>query len=418
MSTDTAAQAGQWGRVAEDGTVYVRTAEGERAVGSWQAGTPEQGLAFYARRYADLALEVGLLERRLATGAGDPAAVATTARRLRGSLLTAAVVGNLDALDRRLAAMEEAAGGRQEQARAARREQAEQAAARKQSLVEEAERLAQASGSTGAPMTGAPMTGAQWKSAGDRLRAIGEEWRTVPGADKAVDRQLWSRFAAARDEFGRRRGAHFAELDAAREAARGRKEALVTEAERLAESTDWGPTSNRLKALMTEWKAAGRATRGDDDALWERFRAAQDRFFAAQTADALERDAELRGNVAAKEAALAEAEALDPSGNPDAALRRLRELQQRYDDAGRVPREVALDLERRMRVVEERVRSTQEARWERQTESPFLVRLREAVAGLEGRLDKARAAGAPTGDLEAQLATQRAWLAQAENSQA
>jgi hypothetical protein len=408
MSTDTAAQAGQWGRVAEDGTVYVRTAEGERAVGSWQAGTPEQGLAFYARRYDDLATEVGLLERRLATGAADPAAVGTTARRLRGSLPTARVVGDLDALDRRLAAVEEAAGGRQEQARAARREQAEQAAARKQALVEEAERLAQT------PSTGAQMPGAQWKSAGDRLRAIGEEWRTVPGADKSVDRQLWSRFAAARDEFGRRRGAHFAELDAAREAARGRKEALVAEAERLAESTDWGPTSNRLKALMTEWKAAGRAKRGDDDALWERFRAAQDRFFAAHTADALERDAELRGNVAAKEAALAEAEALDPSGDPDAALRRLRDLQQRYDDAGRVPREVAPDLERRMRAVEERVRSAQGARWERQTESPFLVRLREAVAGLEAKLEKARAAGTPTGDIEAQLETQRAWLAQAE----
>lgn len=406
MSTDTPAQAGQWGRVAEDGTVFVRTAEGERAVGSWQAGTPEQGLAFYARRYDDLATEVGLLERRLATGAGDPAAVAATARRLRGSLPTASVVGDLDALDRRLAAVEETAGGRQEQARAARREQAEQAAARKQALAEEAERLAQTSGATGA----------EWKSAGDRLRAIGDEWRTISGADKSVDRQLWSRFAAARDEFGRRRGAHFAELDAAREAARVRKEALVAEAERLAESTDWGPTSNRLKALMTEWKAAGRAKRGDDDALWERFRGAQDRFFAARTADALERDAELRGNLVAKEAALVDAEALDPSGDPEAALRRLRELQQRYDDAGRVPREVAPDLERRMRAVEERVRRAQEARWERQSESPFLVRLREAVAGLEAKLEKARAAGLPTADVEAQLETQRAWLAQARDS--
>ena len=409
MSTDAAAQAGQWGRVAEDGTVYVRTAAGERAVGSWQAGTPEQGLAFYARRYDDLATEVGLLERRLGTGAGDPAAVAATAKRLRGSLPAAGVVGDLDALDRRLAAVEEAAGMRQEQARSARREQAEQAAARKRALAEEAERLAQSAGATGAGMTGT-----DWKSAGDRLRALGEEWRAVPGAEKSVDRQLWSRFAAARDEFGRLRGAHFAELDAAREAARGRKEALVAEAERLAESTDWGPTSNRLKALMGEWKAAGRAKRGDDDALWERFRSAQDRFFAARTADALERDAELRGNVAAKEAALAEAEALDSSRDPDAALRRLRELQQRYDDAGRVPREVAPDLERRMRAVEERVRSAQEARWERRTESPFLVRLREAVAGLEARLARARTAGTPTADLEAQLETQRAWLAQAE----
>ncbi|MDP9430276.1 MAG: DUF349 domain-containing protein [Actinomycetota bacterium] len=409
MSTDTAAQ---WGRVAEDGTVYVRTADGERAVGSWQAGTPEQGLAFYARRYADLAIEVGLLERRLEGGAGDPAAVAATARRLRTSLPTANVVGDLDALDSRLAAVEESAGGRQEEARAARREQAEQAASRKQALAEEAERLAETAGATGAQWTGA-----QWKEAGDRLRAIGDEWRGIVGADKAVDRRLWFRFAGARDEFGRWRGAHFAELDAQRETARTRKESLVAEAEGLAGSTDWGPTSNRLKALMTEWKAAGRAKRGDDDVLWERFRAAQDAFFAARTADALERDAELRENVVAKEAALVEAEAIDPSTDPDAALRRLRDVQARYDDAGRVPRELAPELERRMCAVEERVRRAQEARWARRSESPFLVRLREAVAGLEAKLDKARAAGARADQIEAQLATQRAWLAQAQGGE-
>ena len=61
MVTSTA-----WGRIAEDGTVYVRTAdEGERVVGSWQAGTPEEGLAHFVRRYDDLATEVGLLETRL-----------------------------------------------------------------------------------------------------------------------------------------------------------------------------------------------------------------------------------------------------------------------------------------------------------------------------------------------------------------
>ncbi len=75
----------EWGRVDADGTVYVRTAEGERAVGSWHAGTPEDGLAHYTRRYDDLATEVALLESRLASGAGDPKATLSQATALRST---------------------------------------------------------------------------------------------------------------------------------------------------------------------------------------------------------------------------------------------------------------------------------------------------------------------------------------------
>lgn len=407
MGTDTASTtATEHGRVAEDGTVFVRTPDGERPVGSWQAGTPEQGLAFYARRYDDLVTEVVLLEGRLARGSGDPTAVAASARRLREGLATASVVGDLAAVETRLAALEERAGRRQEQVRAARRADAERAAAAKAGLVEEAERLAQTPG----------RTGAEWKEAGDRLRAIGEQWRGLPAPDRAAERALWQRFAAARDEFGRRRGAHFAQLDGEREQARSRKEALAAEAEHLADSTDWGPAASRFKALMGEWKAAGRAKRADDDALWERFRGAQDRFFAARGAAAAERDAALRDNVAGVEAVLAEAERLDPTTDPEGAQRRLRDLQDRYEAAGRVPRDVAPALEARMRAVEEAVRDAVDARWAAASESPFLVRLREAVAELERKATAAAAAGRPTAELEAQLATQREWLAQAERS--
>src|SRR3712207_4976213 len=89
-----------WGRIAEDGTVYVRTSDGERAVGSWLAGTPEEGLRYYSRRYDDLATEVTLLERR---ASADPQSALAKATALRGSLATANVVGDLGALDERLA---------------------------------------------------------------------------------------------------------------------------------------------------------------------------------------------------------------------------------------------------------------------------------------------------------------------------
>ena len=92
-----------------------------------------------------------------------------------------------------------------------------------------------------------------------------------------------SGYAAARDGFTRRRGAHFATLDAQRKQAQSRKEELVAEAEKLADSTDWAATANRLKDLMTEWKAAPRASKEAEQKLWERFRAAQDAFFTRRS---------------------------------------------------------------------------------------------------------------------------------------
>src|SRR5690349_2645426 len=91
-----------YGRVDDDGTVYVKTGAGEGVVGSWQAGTPEEGLAHFARRFADIVTEVDLVEARLASGAADPGHTVTTLRRIRGSLDEAHVVGDLDGLAARL----------------------------------------------------------------------------------------------------------------------------------------------------------------------------------------------------------------------------------------------------------------------------------------------------------------------------
>ncbi|WP_312006943.1 hypothetical protein [Nocardioides alcanivorans] len=62
----------EWGRVAEDGTVFVRTADGERAVGQYPEGTPEEALAFYKNRFEALEFEVNLLAQRVAGGALSP----------------------------------------------------------------------------------------------------------------------------------------------------------------------------------------------------------------------------------------------------------------------------------------------------------------------------------------------------------
>jgi hypothetical protein len=244
-----------FGRVDADGTVYVKTAEGERVVGSWQAGTPEEGLAHFARRFADLVTEVDLIEARLASGAADASHSMGSIKRIRGTLDDAHVVGDIDGLATRLDRLAGVAEEKAGEARAARELARTEALARKTALVEEAEKIA------------AESTG--WKSAGDRLKEILDEWKTIRGVDKKSDGELWKRFAAARDGFTRRRGAHFATLDGQRKQAQTAKEELVKEAESLADSTEWAATATRLKELMNEWKAAPRAAKEAEQRLWE-----------------------------------------------------------------------------------------------------------------------------------------------------
>ncbi len=209
------------------------------------------------------------------------------------------MLGDVDALAARLTTIIEHADTAAAADKAKREEHRAAQTARKEALAAEAEEVA--------------LNSTQWKSAGDRLREILEEWRTISGLDRKTDDALWKRYSAAREAFNRRRGSHFAELDRERAGARQAKETLCERAEELADSTDWGPTAAAFRDLLAEWKAAGRASKDVDDALWSRFKAAQDTFFSARNAVSAERDAEFRANADAKEALLAEAERLDTS---------------------------------------------------------------------------------------------------------
>src|SRR6059058_1788764 len=321
---------GAWGRIDADGTVYVRTAAGERPIGSWQAGTPEEGLAYYQRRYDDLAAEVAVLEARVSTA--DPKQVSAAVTKLRAALPEASALGDLDSLDTRLAAVLDKCEQRFAEKAEQRAAAAVAAADSKRALVTEAERLAASE---------------DWRVTGDRFRAIVEEWKAVRGVDRKTDSELWEKFSTARREFDRRRRTHFAELEKTREAAGETKRRLVAEAQKLADSTEWVPTARRFRDLMTEWKAAGRASRELDDELWAQFKAAQDAFFAKRSESLSARDAEMRTNAEAKEALLAEAESLDPGSDLDGARKRLRTIHDRWEKIGKVPRESMGGLEDR-----------------------------------------------------------------------
>ncbi|MFL6162303.1 MAG: DUF349 domain-containing protein [Jatrophihabitantaceae bacterium] len=370
----------EWGRIDDQGAVFVKTADGERQIGSWQAGDAEAGLAYYIRRYEDLQTEVDLLATRLESGAGDARATKSQAMTLHASLPEVAAIGDLAAIDSRLVELIAAADakiGEQTEARDAARAEA---IARKEALVAEAEKLAESS--------------TQWKVAGDRLRSIVDEWKLIKGVDRKTDDALWKRFAAARDAFSKRRGSHFAQLDTEREAAKSVKEKLVQQAEELANSDDWRSTAQSLKDLMTQWKAAPRANRATEDALWKRFRAAQDAFFARRSGVFAERDAEQLQNLKQKEAIIAEAEALDIS-NPRQAQVSLRDLQERLESFGHVPRDAMQRIESRMRGVEQRIRDALDAEWNRGASdaNPFLAQLKQRLTEAEDKLARAKASG-------------------------
>ncbi|WP_433612339.1 DUF349 domain-containing protein [Prescottella agglutinans] len=390
-----------FGRVDEDGTAWVKTAEGERQIGSWQAGDAAEGLAHFGRRYDDLATEVALLEARLASGAGDAKKTRSAARAIADSLPTAAVIGDIDALSARLTAIIEGSEQAEEQAKHDKEQSRKEQTARKEALAAEAEQI------------GAEST--QWKAAGDRLREILDEWKTIRGLDRKSDDALWRRFAKARETFNRRRGTHFAELDRERATAKTRKEDLVAQAVALSTSTDWGPTAAQFRDLLAEWKAAGRAPREADDALWRQFKEAQDVFFAARNAAASERDAEFAQNALAKEELLKGADGIDPEKDLDAARAALRDLQEKWDEIGKVPRERMHDLETKLRAIEKRVRDAADSEW-RRSDPEALARaaqFRERVAQFEEQAAKATAAGRSK-DAEKALAQAQQWREWAE----
>ena len=234
----------KFGRVDDEGNVFLTRGGEELQIGSWQAGTPEEGLAHYGQRYDDLVTEVELIETRLRAHPEDADSLRKSAEALKASLADAAVIGDIDAVEARLDKAIDASDIAREKAKEQKAQRREQAIARKEALAAEAEDLAENS--------------TEWKAAGDRIRAILEEWRGIRGIDRATDDELWKRYSRARDSFNRRRGSHFAELDRNRAAARAKKEELVERAEALKESTEWGETARAYRDLMTEWKAAGR----------------------------------------------------------------------------------------------------------------------------------------------------------------
>jgi hypothetical protein len=396
----------------EDGTVYVRTADGERRVGAWAAGSPDEALAYYQRKFDGLKVEVDLIAHRLqASGpsAPSPKDALDKISKLREQIVSANAVGDLEGLVARLDGLVEIAEQRRAEHKAAREESQRQAHGAKEALAAEAERLAQST---------------DWRVAGDRLKALLEEWKAAPRLDRKSDDELWHRVSQARSLFAKRRKQHFAELDAQRAEIRSHKESLIAEAESLSDSTDWNTTAARFRDLMNEWKTAGRAQREVEDELWKRFKAAQDTFFQARNAVLDERSGAEKENLVAKEALVVEAEALLPITDQRTARTALRSINERWEQIGNVPRDARQRIEGRLHTVERAISDAEAAELSRKDPEKraraeaTVEQLRTAIAKLETQAEKARTAGQEkkAAEAEASIAARQEWLAEAEKA--
>ena len=375
-----------WGRVDETGTVYVREAEGERAVGQYPDATPEEALAYFERKYVELNGQVTLLEQR-AKGGAPAADIAKSVGNLTVAVANANAVGNLAALAERLGALGGAVSELTEQQSIETKAASAAAVAERAAIVTEAERLAAEDPAK-----------TQWKQTSAALDALFAKWQAhqhdAPRIPKGEANDLWKRFRAARTTIEQNRKAFFAELDSAHKDVRTKKQHLIEQAEALAPQGADGVSAYR--ALLEEWKKAGRSGKKQDDAMWAKFKAAGDVLYSVKSEVEAQDNEEFSANLVRKLELLTEAETLLTTTDRNAARDTLTTIQRKWDLIGKVPRDQVKTIEDRLRKVEAVVRKLDDDHWKRnnpetkaRTEG-LAGQLNDAIAKLEAELAAAQ----------------------------
>lgn len=399
-----------WGRVDEDGTVSVREGAEWRVVGQYPDGSAEEALAYYERKYNDLAGEVTLLEVRHRRGGASASDLRSTASTLRGKVAGAAAVGDLASLDARLEALVGQLSAATETEAAAAREAVDAAIAQRTALVEQAEALAARDPKT-----------VQWRQAGAEMSGLFDQWQAQqqngPRLPKSLAQQLWKRFRDARGTVDKHRREFYAELDETHKSARDAKTRLVEKAEALAPRGEDGIGAYR--DLLDQWKGAGRAGKKVDDALWARFKAAGDALYGARAERETVEAEESREKIEQKRALLVEAAAVADEQNLPAARTLLTGIQRRWDEIGRIfPRDKERALDDDLRKIEQALRAREDADWKRNNPetkaraNDMTRQLTEAIEKLESELAAAQASGDKAAIAQATeaLEARKTWL--------
>jgi hypothetical protein len=404
----------KFGRVGEDGTVYVITPTGDRAVGSYPGKSPEEALAYFVKKFEMAASEVALLAARIRSGAMVPSDALEAVNKLRSQISELNGVGDLETLAQSLEKIpalitehEGAYKARKEAKNAERESRKSESAAVKEKIVAEAESL---------------VDSVAWKVTTARLKVLLEEWKKAPRLDKKIDTDLWKRFSSSRNKFDKRRRTHFSKLDGEQKKVAATKEMIVKEAEDLAKSKDWLNTAQKYKTLMDQWKAAGRGKKSADTVLWNRFKTAQDLFFTAKNADMKKRKGSMAENLAKREAMIVEFEALLPLSDFKTAKKKFYDLMGKWQKIGMTDRKKRASFDTRIKKVEDEIMEA-ERNFQRKSDpsakaqaNKVVESLAQAVDNYEKQAAKAEAAGQTAKAMIAReaAAARRDWLEQAK----
>ena len=383
--------ADDYGRVGEDGTVFVRTADGERAVGSYPGATPEEALAYFSRKYDDISAQISLFAQRL-NGIEMPTRdIEAGIKRLREATAEPNVVGDLAALTTRVDALAARAGEKRAEASAAKAAVRAEHLQARAALVEEAEKIA-----------ATPVERVQWRTDGQRMESCSTPGSCSKGRPPAGPRARGGALAPVQPRPDDLRPAPSPALRAARVGAeRGQDDqAGAGEGSRGSvhlqglgadlggvQAVDGSLEGGRPRLTQGRRRAVATLPRRPGHVL----RRAQRRAVAEEE--------EFKANLAAKEALLVEAEAILPIRDLAAAKESLRHVQERWEDRRQVPRADVDRVEQRIQRVEKAVRDAEEERWKRTNPEgraraqSTVDQLEEALAAQHIKLEKAQAKG-------------------------
>ena len=397
----------QFGRVDAENNVFV-TDGTERKVGQYPGVTAEEALAYFVRKFEDLAAQVRILEQRVANKV-DSHGMKKIAAKLVEDLKEPAAVGDLSDLRRRVANLDEKIAKLVSEKSESSKEASAEALKARLTIAERAEAIANQDAAK-----------TQWKTSGAEMTGLFEQWQALQKNGTKVPKSeadaIWKRFSSARTKFETAKRGYFAGLDATNKQTKAKKNSIVEAAEALA--AKGSDDISAYRKLLDEWKNSGRTPGKSDDALWARFKAAGDTIFSKKSETAVVENALMDKNLAAKTELLKEAESIDPEKDLSAAKKALQSIQQRWEKAGKVPKEKLRETEDKLRAIEAKVRKVEEDHWRKsdpaaiERSNSVTAQLEDSIRKLAEALEKAKASNddKKIKDATEALDARKAWL--------
>lgn len=180
-------------------------------------------------------------------------------------------------------------------------------------------------------------TFADWENKTNEIISLQAKWKTIGFAPQKMNVKIFERFRAACDMFFKKKGEFYKNIKDEMQENLAKKIALCEKAESLKDSKDWKNTAEVLTELQKEWRKIGSVSRKQSEAVWKRFISACDYFFEERNkATSSQKSIEL-ANLEIKKGIINEISEISDDTDPETAISKIKELQQKWNETGFVP---------------------------------------------------------------------------------